>query len=46
MHLCKVQIVLELHLSQINNSHPLKIRILNTHLPTNVLIMHTPQINQ
>ena len=45
MHLCKVRVVSETHLSQLNNSHPLKIKILNTHLPSNVLTTHTPQIN-
>jgi hypothetical protein len=30
----------------LNNSCPLKIKVLNTHLPSNVLIIHTPQINR
>jgi hypothetical protein len=46
MHLCKVRIVSESHLSQLNDSHPLKIKILNTHLPSNILTIHTPQINR
>ena len=46
MHLCKVRITSEVYLSQVNTSYPLKIKILNTHLPSNVLITHTPQINR
>ena len=46
MHLCKVRVVSEVYLSQLNSSHPLKIKILNTHLPSNVLMTHTPQINR
>lgn len=37
MHLCKVKVVSEVHLSQLNSAYPLKIKILNTHLPSNVL---------
>src|SRR6266542_2663474 len=46
MHLCKVRIVSEVYLSQFNSSHPLKIKILNTHLSSNVLMTHTSQINR
>ena len=46
MHLCKVKIISEVYLSQLNSLYPLKIKILNTHLPSNVLITHTPQINR
>jgi hypothetical protein len=33
-------------LSQINNSNPLKIKVLNSHLSSNILITHIPQINR
>ncbi|GES96335.1 hypothetical protein GLOIN_2v1777145 [Rhizophagus clarus] len=46
MHLCKVKIVSEVYLSQLNSAYPLKIKILNTHLPSNVFTTHTPQINR
>src|SRR4051812_12281761 len=46
MHLCKVRIISEVYLSQVNTSYPPKIKILNTHLPSNVLITHTPKINR
>lgn len=46
MHLCKVKIVSEVYLSQLNSAYPLKIKILNSHLPSNVLTTHTPQINR
>ena len=46
MHLCKVRVISEVYLSQFNSSHPLKIKILNTHLPSNVLMTYTSQINQ
>ena len=46
MHLCKICVVLEVYLSQLNSSNSLKIKILNTHLPSNILITYTSQINQ
>jgi len=46
MHLCKVRIISEVYLSKLNHSHPLKIKILNAHLPSNILTTHTPQINR
>ena len=46
MHLCKVRVISEVYLSQINDLRPLKIKILNTHLPSNILVTHTPQINR
>ncbi len=46
MYLCKMHIVSEVYLSQLNSSHPLKIKILNTYLPSNILMIHTSQINR
>ncbi|CAB5217590.1 unnamed protein product [Rhizophagus irregularis] len=46
MHLCKLRIVSEVYLSQINNSNPLKIKVLNSHLSSNILMTHTPQIDR
>ena len=45
MHFCKVYVVSEVYLSQLNSSYPLKIKILNIHLPSNILMTHTSQIN-
>ncbi len=46
MHLCKVRVTSEVYLSQLNSLYPLKIKISNTHLPSNVIVTHNPQINQ
>jgi len=46
MHLCKVRVLSEVYLSQLNSLNPLKIKISKTHLPTNVLTTHNPQINR
>ncbi|EXX63235.1 hypothetical protein RirG_154180 [Rhizophagus irregularis DAOM 197198w] len=46
MHLCKVRIISEVYLSKIDRPCPLKIKVLNSHLPSNVLTTHTPQINR
>ncbi len=40
MYLCKVHVISEVYLFQLNNSHSFKIKILNIHLPSNVLIIH------
>ena len=45
MHLCKVKIILEVYLAQFNSTYPLKLKILNTYLLSNVLITYTSQIN-
>ncbi|UZO21775.1 uncharacterized protein OCT59_014160 [Rhizophagus irregularis] len=46
MHLCKVRIISEVYLSKIDRPCPLKIKVLNSHLPSNVRTTHTPQINR
>lgn len=46
VHLCKVQIISEVYLSKIDNLYPLKIKVLNSYLPSNVLTTHTPKINR
>ena len=39
MHLCKLRIISEVYLSQINNSHPLKIKVLNSHLSYHLIFL-------
>ena len=46
MHLCKLRIISESKLSWLNKEKPLKIKIIGSHLPTNVLISHNPSVSK
>ncbi len=46
MYLYKICIISEVYLSQLNSLYPLKIKILNTHLPFNILMIYISQINR
>ncbi|CAG8592531.1 2075_t:CDS:2, partial [Funneliformis caledonium] len=44
MHLCKVCVISESRLSWLNKEKPLKIKIVGSQLPINVLISHNPSV--
>ncbi|PKB97279.1 hypothetical protein RhiirA5_468619 [Rhizophagus irregularis] len=46
MHLCKLRVISESKLSWLSKEKPLKIKIVGSHLPTNVLISHNPSVSR